>query len=427
MTVPTSVLLVNGNGLNGNNAENHTSNGHSNGHGHGHSSSNSNGPADPAGLLPDSFLFGFASASAQIESAAEEGERGPSIWDKFCTQPGKIQDGTSVARTCDHVRLFKEDIALMKSLGVNSYRFSFSWSRIIPKGGKDDPVSEEGIQFYSDLIDELLENGITPFATLYHWDLPLALYERYGGWLSRDIFSDFERYADLCFSRFGDRVKHWLTLNEPWCVAVLGHGRGAFAPGHVSNVEPWIVGHHCILAHAKVTRLYRTKYKSAQKGTIGITLNGDWAIPLDNRPETIKATQDKMDVAIGWFADPIYLGHYPPSLVKRLGDRLPKFTEDEIKLVHGSSDFYGCNTYTTNTIVAGGCDEFDGNAILSFQRPDGSGRELGVQSEADWLQDVPWGLRALLNYLYKRYKLPIFMTENGFAVKGEHKMEKEQA
>ncbi|CAD6568729.1 MAG: Beta-glucosidase 1B [Tremellales sp. Tagirdzhanova-0007] len=173
----------------------------------------------------------------------------------------------------------------MKSLNVNAYRFSIAWPRIIPKGGKDDPINEAGIKFYSDLIDELLANGITPFATLYHWDLPSALHKQYGGWLDRRIIPDFVNYSRLCFERFGDRVKHWLTFNEPWCIAVLGYGLGQFAPGHTSDKEPWIVGHNVILAHAHASKLYKTDFKSRQGGTIGITLNGDWTEPYTQAPE----------------------------------------------------------------------------------------------------------------------------------------------
>lgn len=316
----------------------------------------------------------------------------------------------------------------MKSLGVNSYRFSISWPRVIPNGGAEDPVNEAGLEFYDQVIDECLRIGMTPFVTLYHWDLPLALYKKYGGWLSRRIIPDFERYARLCFERWGGKVKHWLTLNEPWVVAGLGHYTGSFAPGHRSSSEPWIVGHHLILAHAHAVKIYRDEFKPSQHGEIGITLNGDWVEPWDESPENVQAAQDKMDAAIGWFADPIYLGHnYPASMRKMLSDRLPTFTPEELALVHGSSDFYGCNFYTTNTIKAG-CvveDEINGNTTLCFDRPDGS--VIGPESDLGWLRDVPWGFRKHLNYLYSKYQKPIYITENGYAVKGESQMSAEDA
>ncbi|KAG8688814.1 Beta-glucosidase 1B, partial [Ceratobasidium sp. 395] len=179
-------------------------------------------------------------------------------------------------------------------------------------------------------------------------------------------------------------------------------------------------GHSVILAHAYAVKLYREQFKPTQKGQIGITLNGDWAEPYDQTPANIDAAQHALDFAIGWFADPIYLGHYPAYMKQTLGDRLPQFTEEELKVVKGSGDFYGMNTYTTNLCKAGGRDEFQGNVDYTFTRPDGS--QLGTQAHCAWLQAHPEGFRKLLNYIYKKYKLPIFVTENGFAVMEENSM-----
>lgn len=317
-------------------------------------------------------------------------------------------------------------VSVMKSLGVNSYRFSVSWPRVIPKGGKDDPINEQGLQFYSDLIDELLKNGITPFVTLYHWDLPLELHQRYGGWLNKErAVEDYLRYARVCFEAWGDRVKHWLTFNEPFVVAIHGHSFGVFAPGHTSNTEPWIVAHTLLVAHARASKIFHEEIAPKHGGVIGITLNGDWAEPWDQTPENIKAAQDKMDTAVGWFADPVFFGDYPESMRKMLGDRLPHFTDEEKALLKGSSDFYGCNFYTTNMIKAGADDETNGNTQLLFTRPDGS--YIGPESALDWLRDVPWGFRKHLNYLYKRYQMPIYITENGYACKGEGDKTAEEA
>ncbi|TBU43006.1 beta-glucosidase [Dichomitus squalens] len=387
--------------------------------------------------LPSDFLWGFATASFQIEGSTDVDGRGKSIWDDFSKLPGKTLDGRDGDVATDSYNRWKEDLDLLTQYGVKSYRFSIAWSRIIPLGGRNDPVNEAGIQFYSNLIDALLERGIVPFVTLYHWDLPQALYERYGGWLSREIIDDYVNYAKICFERFGDRVKYWcvLTHNEPWCISILGHGRGVFAPGRSSDrtrspegdssTEPWIVGHNLILAHAYACKLYREEFKAKQGGTIGITLNGDMALPYDDSPENITAAQHALDVAIGWFADPIYLGDYPAFLKEMLGDRLPCFTPEELAVVTGSSEFYGMNTYTTNLCKAGGDDEFQGKVEYTFTRPDGT--QLGTQAHCAWLQDYPEGFRQLLNYLYKRYSKPIYVTENGFAVKDEHNMPVEQA
>ncbi|KAH7096805.1 beta-glucosidase 1B [Auriculariales sp. MPI-PUGE-AT-0066] len=370
--------------------------------------------------LPEGFLWGTATASFQIEGSLDVDGRGPSIWDGFSATPGKTADGKDGSVATDSYNRWREDLALLKQYGVNAYRFSLSWSRIIPLGGREDPVNELGIKFYSDLIDALLEAGITPFVTLYHWDLPQALHDRYDGWLNKEeITLDFTRYARVCFERFGERVKHWLTINEPWCVAVLGYGNGVFAPGRSGNREAWIVAHHEIIAHAHAVKLYRDEFKSSQAGEIGITLNGDWKTEWDDSPENVAAAQVARDFAIGWYADPIHLnGEYPSSLREILGDRLPSFTEEERALVLGSSDFYGMNTYTTHLIKAGGHDEFQGNTESTFVRPDGT--QLGTQAQSSWLQTYPPGFRLLLNYLYKRYKKPIFVTENGFSVKDEN-------
>ncbi|KAG2739879.1 glycoside hydrolase family 1 protein [Suillus brevipes Sb2] len=385
--------------------------------------------AEVANKLPKDFIWGFATASFQIEGSANVDGRGKSIWDDFSKQPGKTMDGRDGDVATDSYRLWKEDIALLAQYGVKSYRFSLSWSRIIPLGGRNDPVNPKGIAFYSNFINALLEHGIIPFVTLYHWDLPQVLHDRYGGWLHKgEIVQDYVRYAKVCFQAFGDRVKHWLTVNEPWCVSILGYGRGVFAPGRSSDrgrspegdssTEPWIVGHSVILSHAYAVKLYREEFKAVQGGQIGITLNGDWAMPYDDSPQNVEAAQHALDVAIGWFADPIYLGHYPGYMKQMLRGRLPEFTPEELNVVKGSSDFYGMNTYTTNLCRDGGDDELQGLVEYTFIRPDGT--QLGTQAHCAWLQDYPQGFRHLLNYIWKRYKLPIYVTENGFAVKDEH-------
>ncbi|TFK22418.1 beta-glucosidase [Coprinopsis marcescibilis] len=391
---------------------------------------------DGLGRLPKDFIWGFATAAFQIEGSSDVDGRGKSIWDDFSKLPGKTLDGKNGDVATDSYRLWKEDIALLAEYGVRSYRFSISWSRIVPLGGRNDPINQAGIDFYSKFIDELLKHNIIPFVTLFHWDLPQGLQDRYNGWLNKDeVSKDFERYARICFEAFGDRVKNWLTINEPWCCAILGHGRGVFAPGRSSDrerspegdssTEPWITGHSIIYAHALAVKTYREDFKPTQKGEIGITLNGDWALPYDDSPENVQAAQHALDFAIGWYADAVYLGFYPPYMREVLGSRMPDFTPEEWAIVKGSSDFYGMNTYTTNLCRAGGDDEFQGNVDYTFTRPDGT--QLGTQAHCSWLQDYPEGFRQLLNYLWKRYKLPIYVTENGFAVKNESYLPVEEA
>ncbi|KAF9260580.1 glycoside hydrolase family 1 protein [Marasmius fiardii PR-910] len=383
--------------------------------------------------LPPDFLFGYATASYQIEGSPSIDGRGPSIWDTFSHKPGKIADGTNGDVATDSYLRWKDDIELLKSYGANAYRFSISWSRIIPLGGRGDEVNREGVRFYRSIIEELVKNGITPCVTLYHWDLPQALYDRYTGWLDRRIIDDFVNYAEVCFREFGDLVKHWVTHNEPWCISVLGYGHGVHAPGRCSDRtrsdegdssrEPWIVAHNLILAHASVVDLYRKKFKDSHNGTIGITLDVVWYMPYDEtQVDDIDAAQRAIDTRLG---GPIYKGEYPESLKMMLGERLPDFTEEEQMLVKGSSDFFGVNSYTSNLVRPGGNDEFNGKVRTIFTRKDGS--QLGTQAHVPWLQSYPDGFRELLNYIWKTYKKPIYITENGFSVQNETNKKLEDA
>ncbi|KAF4563760.1 Beta-glucosidase 1B [Pleurotus pulmonarius] len=369
--------------------------------------------------LPSDFIWGLATAAYQIEGAVTEAGRGPSIWDTFSHIPGKVADRTTGDDATDSYHRWREDVALLKSYGVKAYRFSISWSRVIPLGGRDDPVNEEGIKHYRTLIEALVKEDITPFVTLYHWDLPQALHDRYGGWLDRQIVDDFVHYSQVCFDAFGDLVKHWITLNEPWIISVLGYGHGVFAPGRSSDrsrsehgdssTEPWIVGHHIILAHAYAANAYR---KSQQTGAIGITLDCIWYLPFDGSPEAADGVAASLAARIGWFADPIYKGHYPEYLRKSIGIRLPEFTPEELQVVKGSSDFFGMNTYTTQIVSN---DEFNGKVKATFTRADGT--QLGTQAHVPWLQTCK--LLIISDGIMTTYNKPIYVTENGFAVKNE--------
>ncbi|KAJ3049368.1 Beta-glucosidase 1B [Rhizophlyctis rosea] len=391
--------------------------------------------------LPADFLWGFATAAYQVEGGAQEGGRGPSIWDTFSHTPGKTHNGDTGDVAVDQFHLYKEDVQLLKSYGVKAYRISLSWSRIIPLGGRNDPVNPEGIQYYNNLINELLANGIAPFVTLYHWDLPQGLEDRYKGLLNTEEFAlDFENYARVVFGAFGDRVKHWLTFNEPVVVATLGFSIGVFAPGRSSDrsrcqegdssTEPWRVGHSILIAHGKAYKVYKEEFKPTQKGVCGITLNGDWPEPYTQTPEDIEAAQRKNEFAISWYADPVYLsGDYPASMRQQLGDRLPYFTKEETALMKGSSDFYGMNHYTANYIkhrkTPAPLDDFIGNVDMTFTSTEGV--DLGPECESFWLRPCAWGFRKLLNWIYKRYGYPIYVTENGCSIKGEQNLPVEEA
>ncbi len=373
--------------------------------------------------------------SYQIEGGAAQDGRGPSIWDAFCAIPGKIADGSSGVVACDSYNRWREDIELLQKVGAKAYRFSISWSRVIPLGGRGDPVNQKGIDFYVTFVDALLAAGITPFVTLFHWDLPDALEKRYGGLLNREEFPlDFEHYARTMFTAL-PKVTHWITFNEPWCSSILGYNTGFFAPGRTSNRsksavgdsarEPWQVGHNFLIAHGRAVRAYRTDFKpTSNGGEIGITLNGDATYPWDPEdPADVEACDRKIEFAISWFADPIYLGHYPESMRKQLGDRLPEFTEEERQLVQGSNDFYGMNHYTANYIRhrtgTPPEDDFLGNLDTLFE--DKNGKSIGEETQSFWLRPHPRGFHDLLVWLSRRYGNPkMYVTENGTSIKGEN-------
>ena len=366
--------------------------------------------------------------------------RGDSIWDTYCRIPGKIADGSDGTVACDSYYRTAEDIALLKRLGAKCYRFSLSWSRIIPVGGRNDAISQKGIDHYVKLVDDLLEAGIVPFVTLLHWDLPQGLFDRYGGFLNKNEFvADFAHYARVCYQAM-PKVKDWITFNEPWCSSILGHHYGIFAPGRSSHrdrnpegdstTEPWIVGHSILNAHAQAVHIYRTEFKPTNGGQIGITLNGDWADPFDpSDPEDVKACDRKIEFAISWFADPVYFGRYPQSMRDQLGDRLPEFTAKESALIKGSNDFYGMNHYCSNFIKHknGPADPMDHCGNLELLLKDVNGKAVGPETQSFWLQPYAPGFRKLLVWLSNRYGHPkIYVTENGTSIKGENNLSREE-
>ncbi|MEI6864860.1 GH1 family beta-glucosidase [Flavicella sp.] len=367
--------------------------------------------------FPVDFIWGTATSSYQIEGAAYEGGKGPSIWDAFSGIPGKTHNGETGEIACDHYNKFKEDIQLMKNMGVKAYRFSIAWTRIMPTGKGN--INEEGIQFYSDLIDALLEADITPWVTLYHWDLPLALQLEEDGWLGSKIPDYFAAYVDVCFERFGDRVKNWITLNEPWVVAILGYGQGVFAPGRISTSEPYEAAHQLLLAHSKAVHVYRDKY-AHQNGQIGITNNCDWREPLTDSDLDKEAAERALEFFLAWFTDPVYLGDYPQVMKDRLGDRLPTFSEEEKKLIKGTSDFFGLNHYTT--MYAAHDDGTEKERCVYGNGGISEDQDVDLSLDPNWNLTlmkwavVPWGCKKLLEWISKRYDSPkIYITENGCA------------
>ncbi|KAF5689534.1 beta-glucosidase [Fusarium circinatum] len=393
--------------------------------------------------LPKDFRLGFATASYQIEGAVAEDGRGPSIWDVFCHLEPTRTKGANGDVACDHYHRLEEDLDLLKRYGSDMYRFSISWSRVIPLGGRDDPVNEAGIAFYDRVIDGCLKRGITPWVTLYHWDLPQALHERYGGWLDvEESQKDFERYAKLCYERFGDRVKHWITLNEPWIVSIFGYATGGNAPGRSSinpqstegdtSTEPWIVGKALIMSHARAVAAYNQDFRASQQGQIGISLNGDYYEPWDSSdPRDSEAAERRMQFHIGWFANPIFLGQdYPKCMRDQLKDRLPQFTAEELKLLRSAeSDFYGMNYYTSQFARHKSTPALDTDYIgnLDELQTNKAGDPVGLESGLHWLRSCPDLFRKHLTRVYRLYAKPIIITENGCPCPGEDKMTREES
>lgn len=366
--------------------------------------------------FPPNFTWGVSSSAHQIEGAWNEDGKGPSIWDVFAMIPGRINNDATAQVSTDHYHRMKEDVELMASLGIKAYRFSISWPRILSQGtGKINPA---GIRFYSDLIDLLLEKNITPWPTFFHWDLPLTLQFEKDGMLNPAMAGYFRGYAETCFEHFGDRVKHWLTMNEPWVYAMFGHGFGFMAPGRKSRSEPYLVGHHFLLAHAEIVNSYRENYQHKQKGRIGIPLNCDWREPLTDKNEDIEAAERALEFYLGWFADPIFLGDYPESMKKRVSDRLPLITEEQRKKIKGSADFFALNHYTTHYAAHAETNEGENNILNNSGFFEDQHVELS--SDPEWEKTtmgwnvVPWGIRKLLNWIDKRYGHPeLYVSENG--------------
>ncbi|GAU12671.1 hypothetical protein TSUD_121630 [Trifolium subterraneum] len=380
--------------------------------------------------FPKDFIFGAGSSSYQFEGATNEGGRTPSIWDTFTHKyPEKINDRSNGDVAIDTYHQYKEDVKIIKDMNLDSYRFSLSWSRILPRklsGG----INQQGIDYYNNLINELLANGIQPFVTLFHWDLPQTLEDEYGGFLSPLIVKDFEDYAEFCFKEFGDRVKSWVTLNEPWSYSQHGYADGQMAPGRCSNwlnsnctggdsgIEPYIVTHYQLLAHAKAVHVYKTKYQEAQKGLIGITLVANWFLPLTNSKSDQRAAQRAIDFMYGWFMDPLTLGDYPKSMRALVGARLPKFNTKQAKLLIGSFDFIGLNYYSSTyasdaPLLSNAKPSYLTDSLVTpaFER---NGKAIGIKIASNWLYVYPRGIRDLLLYTKEKYNNPlVYITENG--------------
>ncbi|KAF7840652.1 beta-glucosidase 46-like [Senna tora] len=382
--------------------------------------------------FPNDFLFGTSSSAYQYEGAYLADGKGLSNWDVFTHKPGRVVDESNGDIANDQYHRYLEDIHIMESLNVNSYRFSISWARVLPKG-RFGEVNMGGINYYNNLIDALLLKGIQPFVTLWHRDIPQEIEERYGSWLSPESQKDFMHYAETCFKYFGDRVKYWATLNEPDMYVTNAYRFGVYPPARCSayfgnctkgdsQKEPYVVAHNMILSHAAAVHIYRTKYQKEQGGKIGISLHVDWYEPYRDCIADKLAVQRAQAFTVFWFTDPIILGKYPKEMEESLGNILPKFSSNEKKkLKQAGLDFIGINYYSTYYIkdcLHSKCEP--GPGITRTEGSIQSGTEkngipLGKRTSINWLTDYPIGFNKILNYLKDKYSnTPMIITENGY-------------
>ncbi|XP_036401517.1 lactase-phlorizin hydrolase [Megalops cyprinoides] len=378
------------------------------------------------GTFPEGFSWGVSSSAYQVEGGWNADGKGPSIWDEFTHKPGSIPNGGNGDVACDSYHRLEEDLYMLRALGVKSYRFSLSWSRMFPNGSKAS-LNQKGVDYYNRLINGLLAHGITPMVTLYHWDLPQALMS-INGWQNTSMIDVLDEFCDFCFATFGNRVKFWVTFNEPYTIAWSGYGLGNMPP----NVKkpgnaPYQVAHNLLKAHARVYHTYDEKYRPAQGGVISISLNADWAEPKDvNVLREVAAADRAMQFQLGWFAHPIFKnGDYPDAMRWMVGNkselqglpesRLPVFTEREKAYIQGTADVFCINAYTTTVV----------HHVTSRLSPESYDydRDLGMAEESDSpstaikeQRAVAWGLRRLLNWIKEEYGDPeIYVTENGVA------------
>ena len=356
------------------------------------------------------FVWGAATSSYQIEGTGRDSGKGQNIWDVFTKEPGRVYEGHTGDIACDHYHRFREDVAYMKELGLKGYRFSIDWSRVLPEGtGK---VNEKGIDFYNALIDELLEQGIEPYITLYHWELPYDIYKR-GGWMNPEIVEWFGQYARLVAERFSDRVKYFFTLNEPQCFVGLGFLQGCHAPGVKAPLrDTFEMAHNALKAHGRAVQMLRAYGK--QNVQIGYAPTSGMCYPEKETPKDIEAARKALfalpdDLSnwtwnVSWWSDPVILGKYPEEGMKKYEKYLPVITDEDMKLISQPIDFYGQNIYNGRCIRMG----TDG-------RPEEVRRPAGFPKTATNWTVTPEALYWGPKFLYERYRKPIYITENGMA------------
>ena len=359
--------------------------------------------------LPKDFTFGVASAAYQVEGAVNEDGRGRSVWDTFCDRPGAVVGGESGAVACDHYHRYREDVELLKVLGVDSYRFSIAWPRVLPTGSGE--VNAAGLDFYDRLVDELLDAGIQPTATLFHWDTPQSL-EDVGGWTGRDITEHFATYAGVVGERLGDRVARWMPLNESNVVTMLGYAIGNHAPGRSLGFEALPVAHHLLLGHGLATQALR----AAGCREIGIASNHAPVWPASDDPQDVEAAQVYDNLWNWLFADPVLLGRYP---VEGTEQGFPTFREGDLEIISTPLDWFGINYYNPALIGAPGQGaddaQLDGAELPPGLPFEPRRLESPERTDFDW-PIVPSGLGEIVRTFRDRYGAalpPLYVTESG--------------
>jgi beta-glucosidase len=350
--------------------------------------------------FPTSFLWGAATSAYQIEGSPLADGAGPSIWHRFVRTPGLTKDGDTGDVACDHYRRMADDVALMKRLGLQAYRFSIAWARILPEGR--GAVNERGLAFYDRLVDTLLENGIAPMATLFHWDLPAALDDR-GGWLNPDVADWFADYASVLFRRLDDRIRLWATLNEPWVVTDGGYLHGALAPGHKNRFEAPIASHQLLRSHAKAVQAYR----ALGRHQVGLVVNIEPKYPASTAPSDLAATRRAEAYMNRQYLDPVFHGRYPEEMKEIFGEAWPDWPEQDFALIRQPIDFLGVNYYTRNVVRH---DEASWPLKAVAVR-----QTQATYTETGW-EVFPQGLTDTLVWIRNRYgDIPQYVTENGAA------------
>ncbi|XP_072945303.1 myrosinase 1-like isoform X2 [Epargyreus clarus] len=379
--------------------------------------------------FPKEFFFGVSTAAIQIEGAWNEDGKTESIWDHLIhTNPDFVRDRSNPDVAADSYHLYKRDAEMVHELGVDIYRFSISWPRILPTGLANE-VNPLGILYYKNLINELVKYNITPMVTIYHWDLPQKLQD-IGGWTNAHIVDYYTDYANVLFANFADKVKYWVTFNEPMQTCLEGYGGTYRAPAlDRHGIAEYLCTHNLLKAHASAYHLFDQQYRPTYGGKIGMSLDSNWAEPKANTSKDKAAAELYLQTHVGWYAHPVYSaeGNYPPDLIRLVDEksrqqnytrsRLPKFSPEEVVYIRGTADFFGLNHYTTYMLSMA-----DGEVgkIPSHENDIGIVRVQDASwpsmSSSSWLKVVPFGFRRLLRWITKEYNnVPIIVTENGYA------------